>query len=88
MLKINIIEYLAKRGQKVYSDSYLQSFTKEDLIDQIRCLEHNFAGEVWGSELLTKRLEKVCDYLKQQGMSLDEINDLLQVKIEDQEMMI
>lgn len=83
MIYIDINKYLAKRGQKVYSDSYLKSFTKEQLIDEIRCLEHNFAGEVWGSELLTKRLEKVCDYLKQQGLSLDEINKILEVQYVD-----
>ena len=79
MININIIEYLKLRGQRVYSDGSLKSFKKEKIIDEIRCLEHNFAGEIWGSELLTKRLEKVCDYLKQQGLTLDEINKLLEV---------
>ena len=83
MIFIDINKYLAKRGQKVYSDSYLKSFTKEQLMDEIRCLEHNYANEVWGSELLTKRLEKVCDYLKQQGLSLDEINKILEVQYVD-----
>ena len=80
MIFIDINKYLAKRGQKVYSDSYLKSFRKEQLIDEIRCLEHNFANEVWGCELLTKRLENVCEYLKQQGLSLEEINKILKVE--------
>ena len=83
MIFIDINKYLAKRGQKVYSDSYLKSFTKEQLIDEIRCLEHNFANEVWGSELLTKRLENVCEYLKQQGYQLDQINQIISIEGEN-----
>lgn len=80
---INVIEYLGLRGQKVYSDSSLRSFTKGYLIEHIRCLEHNYAGEIWRSNLLQKRLENACNYLKQQGLSVDEINKIIAVEGEN-----
>lgn len=80
---INIIEQLGSRGQRVYSDSYLKSFTKDQLIDEIRCLEHNYAGEIWGSILLQKRLENTCNYLKQQGLSLEKINKIISIEGEN-----
>lgn len=70
------MDYLALRGQKVYSDKTLKSYTKDQLIEQIRILEHNYNGEIWGRELLTKRLEKASNYLKEQGLSLEEINKI------------
>ena len=76
---INDYPSLAKRGWKVYADSYYNNQKKDELIEQIRCLEHNWAGEIWGSELLTKRLEKVCEFLKQQGLSLKEINKIISI---------
>ena len=80
MINININEYLGLKGQRVYSDGSLNSFTKDRLIDEIRCLEHNYAGEIWGSNLLSKRLENVCNYLKEQGLSLEEINKIISVE--------
>lgn len=80
---INDYPSLSKRGWKVYADGYYKGQKKDDLIDQIRCLEHNWAGEIWGSELLTKRLENVCEYLKQQGLSLEEINHIISVEGEN-----
>ena len=77
---ININKCLGLRGQRVYSDGSLKSFTKDQLIDEIRCLEHNYAGEIWGSNLLSKRLENVCNYLKEQGLSLEEINKIISVE--------
>ena len=77
---ISINKCLGLRGQRVYSDGSLKSFTKDQLIDEIRCLEHNYAGEIWGSNLLSKRLENVCNYLKEQGLSLEEINKIISVE--------
>lgn len=37
---------LATQGYKPYKDTTLKSMSKDDLIDQIRCLEHNWAGEI------------------------------------------
>ena len=37
---------LATQGYKPYKDSTLKSMSKDDLIDQIRCLEHNWTGEI------------------------------------------
>lgn len=73
------MNYLALRGQKVYSDKTLKSYTKNQLIEQIRMLEHNYNGEIWSNELLTKRLENVSNYLKKQGLSLEEINKVIAV---------
>ena len=36
---------LATQGYKPYKDNTLKSMSKDDLIDQIRILEHNWAGE-------------------------------------------
>lgn len=80
MIEIDINKHLKARGQRIYSDGTLKSFTKEQLIDEIRCLEHNYAGEIWGSNLLSKRLENVCTYLQRKGLSLDEINKIISVE--------
>ena len=83
MIDIDIHNYLAKRGQKVYSDSSLKLFTKKQLIDQIRYLEHNYAGEIWGSELIAKRLENACNYIKEQEVPLEKINKIISVEGEN-----
>ena len=36
---------LATQGYKPYKDTTLKSMSKDDLIDQIRCLEHNLSKE-------------------------------------------
>lgn len=47
---------LATQGYKPYKDSTLKSMSKDDLIDQIRCLEHNWAGEIKACWLQSNRL--------------------------------
>ena len=49
---------LAQKGWNSFSTSYLKKWKKEELIEHIRILEHNWAGEIWGSNLIRKRLEK------------------------------
>ena len=80
---INDYPNLAQRGWKVYADGYYKGQKKDDLIDQIRCLEHNWAGEIWGNDLLRRRLENACNYLKQQGLSLEEVNKIISVEGEN-----
>lgn len=70
---------LKKRGWNVYADSYYKHWKKDELIEQIRNVEHNYATEIWGCELLTRRLENICIYLKKQGLSMKEINKIIAV---------
>ncbi len=53
---------LAKNGWKERKTSTYKSMKKKDLIDFIRCLEHNWAGELKANELLSERLKKFSDY--------------------------
>ncbi len=53
---------LAKNGWKERKNSTYKSMKKKDLIDFIRCLEHNWAGELKANELLSERLKKISDY--------------------------
>ena len=43
---INNEDALKSQGYKTYKDSTLKSMSKNDLIEQIRILEHNWAGEI------------------------------------------
>lgn len=58
---------LTKNGWKERKDSTYKSMKKEDLIDNIRCLEHNWAGSLKASELLSQRLKKFDDYFNAIG---------------------
>lgn len=48
-------EILQSQGWKTKKDSTLKSLTKEQLIDEIRCLEHNWAGEINSRALQSNR---------------------------------
>lgn len=50
-------EVLKQAGWRIYSDSTLKSMTKDELIDQIKCLQHNWAGAIEASELQSYRLQ-------------------------------
>ena len=58
---------LATQGYKPYKDATLKSMSKDDLIDQIRCLEHNWAGEIKANKLLSYRLKCFLDVLDKNG---------------------
>ena len=58
---------LKTQGWKSYKDSTLKSMSKDDLIDQIRCLEHNWAGEIKANKLLSYRLKCFLDVLEKNG---------------------
>lgn len=60
-------EALATQGYKPYKDTTLKSMSKDDLIDQIRCLEHNWAGEIKANKLLSYRLKCFLDVLDRNG---------------------
>lgn len=70
---------LNEYGWKCRTDSTYHGFTKPQLIDVIRCLEHNWAGEIKANKVLQKRLEKVTDYLRGEGYSTEEINHIIAV---------
>lgn len=55
---------LISQGWKSYKNSTLKSMTKDDLIDVIRMLEHNWAGEIKANKLQTKRLMFTMEILK------------------------
>ncbi len=82
MLNLNEDAYLNQKGYKRRTESTLKSYSKKDLIDIIRCLEHNWAGEIWGNNLLSKRLQNVSEYL-QQSHSLKEINKIMSIEGEN-----
>lgn len=50
-----------KRGYKVYSDFYMMTLSKKDLIGIIRCLEHNWANELLVTERQYELLMKNKD---------------------------
>ena len=77
------IELLAQKGWKPVSTSYLKKWKKEELIEHIRILEHNWAGEIWGSNLIRKRLENACNYIKEQDVPLEKINKIISVEGEN-----
>ena len=82
-MKCETIPNLKTKGWKPKSYNSLMSYKKVDLIEEIRCLEHNWSGEIWGSNLIQKRLENACEYLKQQGLSVNEINKIISVEGEN-----
>ncbi|MBQ3474563.1 MAG: hypothetical protein IJH20_00105 [Bacilli bacterium] len=50
-------EVLKSQGYRPYKDSTLKSMPKDDLIDLIRILEHNWAGEIKANWLQSYRLQ-------------------------------
>ena len=74
-----LLEYCWKQK----SSKTLSSYKKETLIDIIRCLEHNWAGEMKANKVLQARLENVCNHLKDKGYSLEDINNILSFDFEN-----
>ena len=60
-------EALATQGYKPYKNSTLKSMSKDNLINQIRILEHNWAGEIKANKLLSYRLKCFLDVLNKNG---------------------
>ena len=60
-------DVLKTQGWKSYKDSTLKSMNKNDLIDQIRYLEHNWAEEIKANKLLSYRLKCFLDVLEKNG---------------------
>lgn len=58
---------LKMQGWKPYKDSTIKSMSKDDLIDYIRALEHNWAVEIKGTKLIQYRLECFYNKLKELG---------------------
>lgn len=50
-------ETLKSQGYRPYKDSTLKSMSKDDLIDLIRILEYNWAGEIKANWLQSYRLK-------------------------------
>lgn len=76
-------QLLAQKGWNSCSSSYLKKWKKEELIEHIRRLEHNWAGSIWQVNLIIQRLENACKYIKEQGVSLEEINKIISVEGEN-----
>lgn len=76
-------ELLAQRGWNSFSSSYLKKWKKEELIEHIRILENNWAGTIWQVNLIRERLENACKYIKEQGVSLENINKIISVEGEN-----
>ncbi len=70
-------------GWKPKATATLKNCKKSDLIDIIRCLEHNWAGEIKANKLYQQRLQHVVSYLGGEGYSIDEINHIISVEGEN-----
>jgi len=64
---------LGLRGWKQKADGTYKGLTKEYLIDEIRCLEHNWAGAIKANELLSFRLENAVNEINALKRAIDEI---------------
>lgn len=53
--------------------------TKEDLIEDIKVLNHNLKCEKETVEIQRRRLSRVCKVLEEDGYSLKEINEILKL---------
>lgn len=58
---------LKDNGWKSRTRCAYQQIKKDDLIDTIYCLEHNWAGEMKANKLLSERLKKISDYFNAIG---------------------
>ena len=62
-------EILTQSGWHPKKDITYKNCKKDELIDIIRCLEHNWAGAEKSLKLQNKRLENFCNYFKYIGKS-------------------
>lgn len=58
MEEASLVEILKKNGWEVHSEKTLLSYCKKDLIDYIRCLEHNYACAL-------ERLDRQANFLQE-----------------------
>lgn len=60
-------EILSRNGWKDRTNNTYKSMKKEELIDYIRCLEHNWAGSLKENELLSHILKNFANYFNSIG---------------------
>jgi len=58
---------LEQNGWKLPSNNTLKGYKKQQLIEIVRMLEHNWAGEIKANMLQNKRLENFYNYYKEKG---------------------
>lgn len=58
---------LEQNGWKLPSNNTLSKYKKIDLLEIIRMLEHNWAGNIKATMLQNKRLENFYNYYKEKG---------------------
>lgn len=75
---------LAKNGWRKKENSIYKSKKKEDLIDYINMLEHNWAGSLKINELLTKKIQKYDKdgLLKNQNLFAEYLQNYIDVLYE------
>ena len=56
--------------------------TKEDLIEDIKVLNHNLKCKESTIEIQRRRLEKVCDFLIEKGYSRENVREVLKLQEE------
>lgn len=56
---------LEQKGWKLPTNATLSGYKKTELLDIIRCLEHNWAGSIKATELQSRRLENFYKYYKE-----------------------
>lgn len=64
---------LKLRGWKQKADGTYKGLKKEYLIEEIRCLEHNWAGSIKANELLSWRLERSMEEINALKKAIEEI---------------
>lgn len=66
---------------KVYRDSTLRSMTKEEIIGQLRCAEHNWQVAEVGRDVLSKRLAQLTSKLIESGAyTTKQINEMMALR--------
>lgn len=66
---------------KSYSDSTLKSMTKQEIIDELRCAEHNWHAMEERAMILSKRLEQLTRKLIESGAyTTAQVNEMMALR--------
>ena len=60
----------------------MKSWTKKELISEIECLRNNIKVYEERENIGYRRMVKFTEYLEKQGLSIKEINDIIQLECE------
>ena len=83
MTDLHLIVLLKKQGWKRHTRSTLRNWTKERLIDEIECLEHNWGVSLEGAEISFEYKKKLFEENKQLKAQVSYLEDNLRVARKD-----